>query len=144
MLICWHLLRKIYWWSLQNSKPSQEHLILRTDFRRECEAFDPKILGASLSTSLDEFLISIVATLKKSNYFTFLQAWHTLGYKHNLHFSIMPLADFCETLISISKSRLSRKTLISFSISTLNFVVRTLILNLNSHSQTLKNLRHLD
>ena len=36
--------------------------------------------------------------------------------------------DFCETLISISKLRLSRKTLISFSISTLNFVVRTLIL----------------
>ena len=52
--------------------------------------------------------------------------------------------DFCETLISISKLRLSRKTLISFSISTLNFVVRTLILILNSHSQTLKNLRHLD
>ena len=40
--------------------------------------------------------------------------------------------DFCETLISISKSRLSRKTLVSFSISTLNFSLRTLILILNS------------
>ena len=54
------------------------------------------------------------------------------------------LTDFCETLISISKSRLSRKTLVSFSISTLNFVVRSLILILNSHSQTLKNLRNLN
>ena len=54
------------------------------------------------------------------------------------------VTDFCETLISISKLRLSRKTVISFSISTLNFVVRTLILILNSHSQTLKNLRHPD
>ena len=41
-------------------------------------------------------------------------------------------ADFCETLISISKLRLSRKTLISFSISTLKFSLRTLILILNS------------
>ena len=40
--------------------------------------------------------------------------------------------DFCETLISISKLRLSRKTLISFSISTLKFSLRTLILILNS------------
>ena len=93
---------------------------MRRDFRRErVKPLIQKILGTSLSTSLDDFVISILATLKKSNYFTFLQAWHTLGYKHNLHFSIMPLADFCETLISISKSRLSRKTLISFSISTL-------------------------
>ena len=46
-----------------------------------------------------------------------------------------------ETLISISKSRVSRKTLISFSISTLNFFLKTLILILNSHSQTLKNMR---
>ena len=53
-------------------------------------------------------------------------------------------ADFCETLISISKSRVSRKTLVSFSISTFNFVVRTLILILNSHPQNLKNLRNLD
>ena len=57
----------------------QEHLILRTDFRRErVKPLIQKILGTSLSTSLDELLISIVATLKKkSNYFTFLQAWHT-------------------------------------------------------------------
>ena len=66
-----------------------------------------------------------------------------------LHFELYPETishntDFCETLISISKLRLSRKTLISFSISSLNFVVRTLILILNSHSQTLKNLRNLD
>ena len=53
-------------------------------------------------------------------------------------------ADFREALISISKSSLSRKILISFSISTLNFVARTLILILNSHPQTLKNLRNLD
>ena len=42
------------------------------------------------------------------------------------------MADFFETLISISKLRLSRKTLISFSISTLKFSLRTLILILNS------------
>ena len=42
------------------------------------------------------------------------------------------MADFCETLISISKLRLSRRTVISFSISTLNFSLRTLILILNS------------
>ena len=41
-------------------------------------------------------------------------------------------ADFCETLISFSKLRLSGKTLVSFSISTLNFFLRTLILILNS------------
>ena len=50
-------------------------------------------------------------------------------------------ADFCETLISFSKSRLSRKTLVSFSVSTLNFFKKILILILNSHSQTLKNMR---
>ena len=66
--------------------------------------------------------------------------------KFNLLFYLLAKTkpDFSETLISISKLRLSRKTLISFSISTLNFFVRTLILILNSHPQTLKNLRHLD
>ena len=39
------------------------------------------------------------------------------------------IADFCETLISISKLRLSRETLVSFSFSILNFDVRNLILN---------------
>ena len=53
----------------------------------------------------------------------------------------MKESDFCETLILISKSRLSRKTLVSFSISTLNFFIKTLILILNYHSQTLENLR---
>ena len=43
-------------------------------------------------------------------------------------------SDFCETLILISKLRLSRQTLISFSISTLNFSLRTLILILNSQN----------
>ena len=52
---------------------------------------------------------------------------HALGWKY-----FQP--DFCETLISISKLRLSRQTLISFSISTLNFSLRTLILILNSQN----------
>ena len=40
--------------------------------------------------------------------------------------------DFCETLISVSKMRLSGKTLVSFSISTLNVFGKTLTLILNS------------
>ena len=48
-------------------------------------------------------------------------------------------------LSSGSRNRDSqKKTLVSFLISTLNFTVRTLILILNSHPQTLKNLRNLD
>ena len=42
------------------------------------------------------------------------------------------LADFCETLISVSKMRLSGKTLVSFLISTLNVFGKTLTLILNS------------
>ena len=52
---------------------------------------------------------------------------------------LTPIADFCETLISISKLRLSRKTLVTVLISTLKFCLRTLILNSqkfsNSHSR---------
>ena len=46
--------------------------------------------------------------------------------------SRLSIAYFCETLISISKLRLSRKTLVSFLISTLKFCLRTLILILNN------------
>ena len=42
------------------------------------------------------------------------------------------LTDFCETLISVSKMRLSGKTIVSLSISTLNVFGKTLTLILNS------------
>ena len=58
-----------------------------------------------------------------------------------LEWSTYPVSDFCETLIWISKLRVSRKTIISFLILTLNFFVETLILN--SNPQILKELRNL-
>ena len=69
---------------------------------------------------------------------------HHAAMAHLKSKEVVSNSDFCETLISISKLRLSRKTLVSFSISALNFVLRTLIVSLNFHSQTLKKLRHLD
>ena len=47
-------------------------------------------------------------------------------------FTYSYIADFCETLILVLKMRLSGKTLVSFSISTLNVFGKTLTLILNS------------
>ena len=49
----------------------------------------------------------------------------------NGYWNTSKIPDFCETHVLISKLRISRKTLVSFSISTLNLVLRSVGLSLD-------------
>ena len=51
----------------------------------------------------------------------------------NGYWNTSKIPDFCETHVLISKLRISRKTLVSFSISTLNLVLRSVSLILDLH-----------
>ena len=51
----------------------------------------------------------------------------------NGYWNTSKIPDFCETHVLISKLRISRKTLVSFSILTLNLVLRSVSLILDLH-----------
>ena len=60
-----------------------------------------------------------------------------------LQHSKQQMSDFCETLISISKLRLSRKTLFSFPIPTLNSSMKSHSLDFEVNKSTTKGTRGL-